>query len=92
MDIPSRTPSPAGPARGDHSVTTCLTSGGYSNITRTIPAGSSRTAGTVQDRRRMPGRCACPQPRQAAGVCPGCCTSLLCGHWPTSRPGEQRSQ
>jgi DNA polymerase III subunit beta len=38
MDMPGHAPPPAGPGYGDHPITTCLTSGDYSNITRTIPA------------------------------------------------------
>jgi hypothetical protein len=39
VDVPAHTPPPAGAGSADHLVTTCLTSGDYSNITRTIPAG-----------------------------------------------------
>jgi hypothetical protein len=37
--MPGHASPPAGAGCADHIVTTCLTSGDYSNITRTIPAG-----------------------------------------------------
>ena len=45
MDIPGHAPAPAGPGCADHVISTCLTRGDYSNITRKprqVPRGERR--------------------------------------------------